>query len=109
MGDKNVHISKLQIDSQIPREISKSIEDKNVHIYKLLIDSQIPRETNAIVDIMYRMLFTCWTSIISSHSFGKMISLERTELNILILSIPVVKGGWHISKKIIPRLYMSTF
>ena len=50
MEDKNVHISKLQIDSQIPREISKSIEDKNVHIYKLLIDSQIPRESSAIVD-----------------------------------------------------------
>ena len=52
MGDKNVHISKLQIDSQIPREISKSIEDKNVHIYKLLIDSQIPRESSAIVKVL---------------------------------------------------------
>ena len=52
MGDKNVHISKLQIDSQIPRMISKSIEDKNVHTYKLLIDSQIPRESSAIVAIV---------------------------------------------------------
>ena len=40
IGNKNANISKLLIDSQIPREISKTIGNKNANISKLLLNSQ---------------------------------------------------------------------
>ena len=41
---KNANISKLLMESQIQREISKSIGDRNANMSKLLIDSQILRD-----------------------------------------------------------------
>ena len=52
---------------------------------------------------------TCFSFLSVSKLGGKRISLSLILASILALSITVAKGAWHISKKMIPRLYKSTF
>ena len=53
-------------------------------------------------------LITCFSFSVSKLG-GKRISFLRMSANILALSISVATGAWHISKKMMPRLYRSTF
>ena len=53
---------------------------------------------------------TCFFLLVSSvNPGGNSTSLRRTPTSSLCLSMDVLHGGWHISKRMIPRLYMSTF
>ena len=52
---------------------------------------------------------TCFSFFSVSKLEGKTISFCLILASILALSITVAEGAWHISKKMIPRLYKSTF